>query len=485
MTATQQINIQEQTFEVYGHIIPHLIIDPCYDPIEYNNYLNKFRLVGIKKNNFNILEKKECSPVRLFSGNIINIDKDYLKCLHIQRIQDIDDELFSDFMLELRILFKTPQVKELLKTSIGNYLINAEKLNIVEVSLINNPKYLDFFESKNTRIDNYQNNDTQNRIEYTISEPTELQFEYCLIEKKDECTYNVSLSSKFHDQVNSNVTSTFCYLEKMMMILKINPKEGETLCFPNILTNIKKIEYDISLSKNIICDGYYLLLINRNVKKIYFNTERTFIFELPKIKINLSHLLSNMKVNITLEIPMEIKGYVLCKEKIYRGIYKTFSTYCYDIKSSPEIKIVPVISHSNKKEHRIRITNFGSTMISTDIFIIAVKNGIYDETFNPFIKCEIITNGLLFLEFDKNMSNLLCHTLNKKPFDPCVLYWCFNYEESKMCSYVNFNRIDVFEIIIYSDSFDGEFRIYTESIDCLREINNKIETIGYGAIITI
>lgn len=86
---THRFNIQEQTFEVKEDIFKQLIIDPMFDPIEYNKYLNNYRLIR-----FNVKYTKE-----LIKKNVKNVD----------------DIQFVDFMLELRMSILSETTKDLLK----------------------------------------------------------------------------------------------------------------------------------------------------------------------------------------------------------------------------------------------------------------------------------------------------------------------------------------------------------------------------------
>ena len=100
---TRKLNIQEQTFEVNENVYDQLDIDPLYDPIEYNNYLNNNRLIRSKIKYTRELIKKTCEKCITGSGTEYFIDTDILKLLHRERIKEVDEIQFSDFMLEFRL----------------------------------------------------------------------------------------------------------------------------------------------------------------------------------------------------------------------------------------------------------------------------------------------------------------------------------------------------------------------------------------------
>ena len=88
---TRRFNIQEQTFEVKDEIYDKLIVDPRYDPIEYNKYLNNFRFIKFDVKYTKELIKKDCEICITLSGTEYCVDKNILALLYSKKIKEVEE----------------------------------------------------------------------------------------------------------------------------------------------------------------------------------------------------------------------------------------------------------------------------------------------------------------------------------------------------------------------------------------------------------
>ena len=99
---TTKFYIQEQLFKVYDEIYHKLDIDPTYDPTLFSKYLDNFRLINMNHKHNHILKPIICNDIMLCSKNIIKLDVLLYDLFHIDRILDIDDNIFIKFCFCLR-----------------------------------------------------------------------------------------------------------------------------------------------------------------------------------------------------------------------------------------------------------------------------------------------------------------------------------------------------------------------------------------------
>jgi hypothetical protein len=494
----KKIYIQEQIFEVHGSIVPKLDIDQHYDPIEFNKYLNNFRTIRIKNNNYN-LEKKNCQIMGLNSGRHVPIDCDYLNFMNIQRISDIDDTLFIEFMLDLRSMIHGINAKNILNQSVGRYLIDQDAyLRYI-------PKQYSLSSMRdNTDIQYLQTARTNSEQEYTIrvrmldhdhndennaslsninivGEELNMGIHMIEPEDKSEDKSHYKVRIKNMDNQNNGIphgyTGSIRKLEKLILVMQVNP-HGSMAQYPDFLSTIG-LKYSIGPS-DINYDGYLLIYLNEK-KKIQFDSVRTFYINLPSLYLNLSHLVTDLTIHLTVENEkmFDISGYIATKEKIHLGIHKILPMYHYETPYHCNENYT--VSHCGNKIERsvMRIRSFGDCVFTKSIFILAIKKGVYDVMFNPFKKLIIMVNGHVCCEINKKSSEL-CHQMihgNEKKLDPNVLYWSFSYNADSVTGKFCFDRIDTVEFILEHEPFDGEFRIYTESYRVICEHNGKIDRI--------